>query len=1822
VGNFVWDRENRSEIGLLDASGTIRILERGTLDKRVFTTAEYKRRPLELRRLMAEEEARRNLNYKPRHERTPLEKWTEVDGIQVAAPLDSVAASSPAYFTSARMTPFGTEDLLVLDPANRKLQVLVSNNDELKKSNESYALSSSGEHALVTFDVEGATPVAALPMRLNIMNRPGIVLLNEESSEPTLAPAAPVATYNVTKAADTYGPACTAGEDSDCSFREALRAANAANDSDLINIPANLTITINQALGDPDSDTSVDLGAQQSGDWDVFYDTTIAGADQATTILQAALPPPPAPAPAPLGYDRVLHAFQATLGVPDLTLSNLTIRNGRCRVDFPIPVGLNDYECVDGGGLNYAVDNQSVLTISNSTITNNRTDVETANPANNGGGIFAGQSDINLTNVTVSNNTTAFVSSGCTGATQCGGEGGGMFGGIRFSANPTAVIITNSTFTGNTANSNAGLGGRGGAYAGSPDSVSISGGTFSSNIATTDGGAFRLFTPTTITNGPTISNNSARQNGGAIWSDPLANDNTPQTNTFTGVIMRGNTADSDGVIATNNVNRGDGGAIFHGRGTLHLNNPTIGGTGAGEANTAYDGGGIARTYSPFTSAIFNASTLNINNGGSIVGNQAINNGGGIINDATKTAAAGNASALNMTGATAVTFTDNKSRNHGGGIAVITNAGSTTPAASATLNNMTLRSNQADSDNSGGGDGGALYQGSVVTGGGTTLTGATIIGGSGFANTAVNGGGVANAAGTLTIPASTQITFNTATGTGGGISNAGTLSALATPTITNNTATGNGGGIHNTGTLGAITLPTLSGNSAATGGGLFSSNGTLSITNGGISSNVATTGKGGGIEHSGASDSTVTGVVITNNTGSGIHITGTGSLDAANNIITGNSGDGITKIGSGVGSHFNSNTVHTNGELGIDLVDDGVTLNDTNDTDTGPNNRQNFPVLNYVRRGDGVANVTLNAPNGTYRIQYYKNAACDASLHGEGEVLMASQTVDITSVATQTFFSPALPFDSGVREQITATATHSADGDADFDDDGSTSEFSACRKVNTLPIFTAVQTPSRQKGSPVSNSQIATVTDPDQTLNTLVVTVNGGASATVNGVTVSNIVVDASGNVTANIVASCTATNAGFTLRVTDNATEFNETTLNVTVTPNTPPTLGTYPNTTVNTGSSGTVVTPNAAPTDNGTVATLTATAPGFTGTFVGNPTTGTVTVNNAGPFGVYTVTVTATDNCTAATTTTFQLTVNAIPTITGATISRQKGSPATNSQIATVNDNDQTENTLVVTVNGGATASANGVTVSNIVVSAVGNVTADIVADCSAVANTNFTLTVTDSVGASSNATLTVNVTPNTPPSVGTYANTSLTSGGGTTVTPSAAPADNGSIASATAAASGAFTGTLSVNPTTGVVTISNANPGGSYTITVTFTDNCVATTSPTFTLNVTYSISGTVNYNTTTPANPTVKPVPNVVISATIASSVSTNTNSAGAYTLNNLIANGHYLVTPTKVGDANGITPFDATLVLRHVAANGVGANALSANQQLAADTNNSGTITPFDATQILRYVAAGMQNGTTGQVADWKFVPPSRDYPSLTSSLTNENYQAILIGEVDGSWTPPGMFAFASGKIEAAKQQSPTDAVVRELEESIRLLSAHTNAADALQQEKFESESGKSKKPLTDGAAEVQVSLPTNAAAVAGSVVTVPVLLTNTANKEISAYSFAVRFDSSMLQPENSPIDKTGTLSGNGFTVVSDTDTAGRIGIAALSLNGTVSTSGTLLYLRFKVIGAMSDSKDAETTALTFETTAQSNGIFEGKFGDNPSSAAANGFFTRLRNVSNR
>jgi uncharacterized protein (TIGR03437 family) len=191
---------------------------------------------------------------------------------------------------------------------------------------------------------------------------------------------------------------------------------------------------------------------------------------------------------------------------------------------------------------------------------------------------------------------------------------------------------------------------------------------------------------------------------------------------------------------------------------------------------------------------------------------------------------------------------------------------------------------------------------------------------------------------------------------------------------------------------------------------------------------------------------------------------------------------------------------------------------------------------------------------------------------------------------------------------------------------------------------------------------------------------------------------------------------------------------------------------------------------------------------------------------------------------------LDAAPTIITQTVAAiQQGSAAKTVNLATVSDAETAAGNLLVA----AGATPTGITLANLT-NTNGTVSAQITVGCNAaIGQPTIPLTVTDGNGQMTATNLLLNITANTPPTLGTYAQASLNLAGALDVSPNAAPTDNGSLKSITAAAPN-FTGTLSVNPTTGAVSIANAGPAGQFTVTVTATDNCDATSSTQFTMNV----------------------------------------------------------------------------------------------------------------------------------------------------------------------------------------------------------------------------------------------------------------------------------------------------------------------------------------------------------------------------------------------------
>ena len=174
---------------------------------------------------------------------------------------------------------------------------------------------------------------------------------------------------------------------------------------------------------------------------------------------------------------------------------------------------------------------------------------------------------------------------------------------------------------------------------------------------------------------------------------------------------------------------------------------------------------------------------------------------------------------------------------------------------------------------------------------------------------------------------------------------------------------------------------------------------------------------------------------------GILVGGTGAGDG--NIIS-NGGTGGTWLGGifqdSLGTNtFLGNSISGNAGVGIDLSTGvaGVTANDAGDVDTGPNGLLNFPVITEITEAGGTLTVdyTLDAPAGTYRIEFFANTAPDDSGHGEGQTFAGADSITHTGSGSEAF---SHSFSGTVAQLIAATTTEDLGGG----NYGGTSELSA------------------------------------------------------------------------------------------------------------------------------------------------------------------------------------------------------------------------------------------------------------------------------------------------------------------------------------------------------------------------------------------------------------------------------------------------------------------------------------------------------------------------------------------------------------------------------------------------------------------------------------------------------------------------------------------------------------------------------------------------------------------------------------------------------------
>ncbi len=188
-----------------------------------------------------------------------------------------------------------------------------------------------------------------------------------------------------------------------------------------------------------------------------------------------------------------------------------------------------------------------------------------------------------------------------------------------------------------------------------------------------------------------------------------------------------------------------------------------------------------------------------------------------------------------------------------------------------------------------------------------------------------------------------------------------------------------------------------------------------------------------------------GNTIAHNGAAGVWISGSASASNAvtGNLITENVSEGVALPDAGNGNRIVGNRIFANGALGIDIGADGITPNDLNDGDSGPNRSQNFPVIRsvVVSGSNTFVNGTLNStPDADFDLEFFDNESCDPSNNGEGALPVTSQSVTTASNGDTSFTAIAQNIELG--HYVTATARSV---------DGSTSEFSACAQAATFTM---------------------------------------------------------------------------------------------------------------------------------------------------------------------------------------------------------------------------------------------------------------------------------------------------------------------------------------------------------------------------------------------------------------------------------------------------------------------------------------------------------------------------------------------------------------------------------------------------------------------------------------------------------------------------------------------------------------------------------------------------------------------------------------------------
>jgi CSLREA domain-containing protein/uncharacterized repeat protein (TIGR01451 family) len=460
-----------------------------------------------------------------------------------------------------------------------------------------------------------------------------------------------------------------------------------------------------------------------------------------------------------------------------------------------------------------------------------------------------------------------------------------------------------------------------------------------------------------------------------------------------------------------------------------------------------------------------------------------------------------------------------------------------------------------------GRGGGIY----TTGGALTVVNSTVSGNQSIGETAdttaadAQGGGIQRTTTALTL-INTTISGNSVqsispggtagTTRGGGLylSSSGTLTAINV-TITNNSATGGdtaneGGGVYSSATGNTQFNNTIiAGNTAATSPDILATVVNTSVNNligdGTGLTGLTNGGSGNLIGTSGGPINPRLSALASNGGSTQTHalLAGSPALDGGNNAslpadtldLDGDSDVAeplpLDQRGAGFKRLLDAADADTTQQADIGAFEANPVIQDIANQTTNEDTPLTCLSFNIGDAGEGFAGFTVSSDNQTL--------VPDANLSVTGGGTSSEQCLNITPAANQSgtaTITITLNGSNGLSMTDTFVLTVNADND--------------------LPTITAGGPLTRQQGAAASNSTLATVNDVESGPGGVAVTVISANPS--NGVTLSNIV-NTNGTITADIVADCAATNASFTLQVSDGSLTATAN-LSVNVTVATPPT--------------------------------------------------------------------------------------------------------------------------------------------------------------------------------------------------------------------------------------------------------------------------------------------------------------------------------------------------------------------------------------------------------------------------------------------------------------------------------------------------------------------------------------------------------------------------------------------------------------------------------------------------------------------------------------------